>query len=98
MAAIGVKPELHPRRGYRPKTFWSGGSERLCGICGSVAPSSAHFKLCIPSGIKGFLLAPARRRFHKRKEGTCLSEPQEYANQLAKLPDRIAAVVGKTYA
>jgi hypothetical protein len=47
--------------------------------------------------VASFLLALARKRYHQRKEGTCMPNAHEYATRLAKLPDRIAAIVGKTH-
>jgi hypothetical protein len=38
----------------------------------------------------------AKRRRLKRKEGITLAE--DYAKKLARFPDRVAAIVGKTYA
>jgi len=47
--------------------------------------------------VADFLLALARKRYHRRKEGSCMVQAHEYATKLAKLPDRIAAIVGKTF-
>jgi hypothetical protein len=44
-----------------------------------------------------YLRALAHRRLAK-KEGSFLMRPEKYAMKVAKLPERIAAVVGKTYA
>ncbi|PYS89011.1 MAG: hypothetical protein DMF64_19085 [Acidobacteria bacterium] len=43
-----------------------------------------------------FLLRLARRRFLKKGEKGMAAE--EYAMKVAKLPDRVAAIIGKTYA
>jgi hypothetical protein len=45
-----------------------------------------------------FLLRLARRRFLKKGETKGMAAPEEYAMKVAKLPDRIAAIIGKTYA
>lgn len=44
-----------------------------------------------------FLKELARRRMYKRKE-VMIMRPEEYAAKVAKLPERIAAIISKTYA
>ena len=44
------------------------------------------------------MIALARKRYHRRKEGKCMTEPRDYALKLAKLPDRIATIIGKSVA
>jgi hypothetical protein len=44
-----------------------------------------------------FLRALAQRRFSKRGDINGMT-PDDYAAKVAKLPDRVAAIVGKTYA
>jgi hypothetical protein len=92
-----VRDQLHNQRGFRPKTHWLGDSAKVCGLCGAVS-FSARFQFNQRNGIKGFLLALARRRFHKKKEGNCMPEALDYAMKLAKFPDRVAAIIAKTYA
>lgn len=45
-----------------------------------------------------FLTVLARRRLAKGRRGIQHMTAEEYATKLAKLPDRVAAVVAKTYA
>lgn len=51
----------------------------------------------LTSQYRRFALVALRRLANKGKEVNGMNA-EEYANKVAKLPDRIAAVVGKTYA
>lgn len=70
-----------------------------CEVCGSRAELSQHL-FGEKRWLLEFLLALARKRVHRKlgKEIPCMKKPQDYAGKLAKLPDRIAAVLAKTVA
>lgn len=77
------------------------GGNASCDICGAVSTAAA------PDGLlrerKGWVwnlaMALARKRYHRKEGGkSCMGRAEDQATKLAKLPDRIAAVVGKTYA
>ena len=90
--ATGLKHELVMY--MRPK------GNASCDDCGALSTAAAPDWLLRErrGWIWNFALALARKRYHRRKEGLCMDQAHEYATKLAKLPDRIAAVVGKTYA
>jgi hypothetical protein len=79
-------------------TYVAHGGNYACGICGSVlsyVATSLYSEKRL--WIFHLALAIARKRYHRRKEETCMDQPRDYAIQLTKLPDRIAAIIAKTY-
>lgn len=91
--ATGLKHELVMYVGAR--------GNASCAICGAVSMAAA------PDGLlrerKGWAwnlaLTLARKRYHRKEGGnSCMGRAEDQATRLVKLPDRIAAVVGKTYA
>ena len=86
----------------RARLRWTGRDliELVCSTCGDTHKFPVGFDDETEQGSKLlFLMERGRRRFHKQlKEGPCMADVRDYATKLAKLPDRIAAIVGKTYA
>jgi hypothetical protein len=68
---------------------------RFCAVCGAANSLS---RIGGWDWLGNFLIALARKRYHKQKEGSCMTAARDYATQLAKLPDRIAAILGKSVA
>lgn len=76
----------------------------VCAECWRERPGEARrlLRVAMPlmkfhrRAIIEFLRARAQRRIEKGKEVKWM--PEEYAVKVAKLPDRIAAIVGKTFA
>jgi hypothetical protein len=93
-----VQEEHGIRRGFRAVYRSDFGRNGECGTCGSAGKEAApDFLLRQHKGwVWTFALALARKRYHRRKEGACMTQAHDYAIQLAKLPDRIAAIVSKT--
>jgi hypothetical protein len=84
---------------YRPRTIFRSPANRdACPICGSSERIELQLHVFRYPWLLWFCLALARKRYHRRNGGRCMKQPQEYATKLAKLPDRIAAIVAKTYA
>jgi hypothetical protein len=90
------------------RIFFDGKTERatyigrnagsVCEICGCDSPALPDIS---KKWLRNFCLALARKRYHKlplRKDKPCMKHPQEYATKLAKLPDRIAAVLAESVA
>jgi hypothetical protein len=69
-----------------------------CKTCGAVATPA--MKIWLRRGWQNRVsLAIARKRYHRKEGGkTCMGRAEDEATKLVKLPDRIAAIVGKTYA
>jgi hypothetical protein len=76
----------------------NGGPE--CATCGSRSelPSLEAFGGQV--WLRSFCLALERKRFHRQKgkETPCMSAPRKQATDIAKLPERIAAILAKTVA
>ena len=91
--ATGLKHEIVSYR--RPRGIMS------CDICGAVSTAAAPSWLLRErkGWVWNFALALARKRYHRREGGNnCMARAEDYATQLARLPDRVAAIVSKTYA
>lgn len=91
--ATGLKHELVAYRGRTGNTS--------CDICGAVSTAAApDFLRRAREGWKWNLALNLARKRHHRKEGgkTCMGRAEDQATKLVKLPDRIAAIVAKTYA
>jgi hypothetical protein len=91
-----VQPLMIGNRVYR---YYRGpASTSSCPICGAAATPA--LKVWLRRGWANRLyLALARKRIHKGEGRTnCMPRAEEGARKLAVLPDRVAAVVGKTYA
>src|SRR5438105_3751068 len=95
--------EEFQKRKYRGKS-----TKRLnlvCNTCRRTRPEAMRrfFRLGRPvervnrREVLRFAREVARRRIQKRREWIHMV-PEQYAVKLAKLPDRVAAIVGKTYA
>jgi hypothetical protein len=69
-----------------------------CKTCGAVATPA--LKVWLRRGWQNRVcLALARKRYHRREGGeTCMGRAEEQAFKLAKLPDRIAAILAKSVA
>ena len=95
VSALQVQPRYHgtkrPRTRYR--SVWAQAFCPACGAFGRARRQQGQW-----DWLATFCLALARKRYHKRNEGNCMGRAEDYATKLAKLPDRIAAVVAKTYA
>ncbi|HKO43378.1 MAG TPA: hypothetical protein VJU84_08810 [Pyrinomonadaceae bacterium] len=92
---LTVQPRYHGAK--RPRTrYRSRFSQPLCPVCGSFSRAKRQHGQW--DWLASFCLALARKRYHKRNGGDCMVRAEEYATKLAKLPDRVAAIVGKTYA
>lgn len=91
-----VQPRYHGSN--RPRTSYRGRFAGVfCPICG--ARGRAKRQLGQWDWLADFALAVARKRYHRKEGGqTCMGRAEEQATKLAKLPDRIAAIIGKTYA
>jgi hypothetical protein len=95
---------IHLRR--RGRLFLNGTNERamyigpnaglVCEICG--CESTVVIASERPVWLQKFLLALARKRYHKRHGGTCVGNAENTAVKIAKGYDRIAAVLAKTVA
>ena len=72
--------------------------DRVCETCGGTALPMSKHQFGESRWLLSFCLALARKRYHKRNGGTCVSKAENYATKLAKFPDRAAAIVAKTYA
>jgi len=90
--ATGLKHELVTYIG--PRGNFS------CAICGAVSTAAAPDSLLRTrrGWVWNLALALSRKRYH-RKEGsdTCMGQAELQAMRMAKLPARIAAILGKTY-
>lgn len=93
---------VQPAKGIRHELVMYLGvaGNKVCAVCGAVSITAA------PDGLRrerkgwiwDFAMSVARKRFHRREgRATCMNRAEDYAVQLAKLPDRVAAIVGKTY-
>jgi hypothetical protein len=72
-----------------------------CAICGTVSTAAApdFLRRERKGWIWNLMLSLARKRYHQKEGGkTCMGHAEDQATKLVKLPDRIAAIVGKTYA
>lgn len=91
--ATGLKHEL--------VMYTGAGGNRSCAICGAVSTAAApDFLLRERKGwLWNLALNLTRKRYHRKEGGkTCMGRAEDQATKLVKLPDRIAAIVGKTYA
>jgi hypothetical protein len=86
-----IQPRYHGTK--RPRTSYR--VSRFCAVCGAASSLS---RIGGWDWLGNFLIALARKRFHKHNEGSCMNEARDYATILAKLPHRIAAVLAKSVA
>src|SRR5204863_9023936 len=71
---------------------------RACETCGGAAVALSKHQFGEKPWLLSFCLALARKRYHKRNGGTCVSKAENTAVKIAKGYDRIAAVLAKTVA
>jgi len=85
------RPRYHGTK--RPRTSYR--VSRFCAVCGA---ANSFSRIGGWDWLGNFLIALARKRFHKRKDGSCMTAARDYATRLAKLPDRLAAILAKSVA